>query len=201
MNIADHAALAGWLLRRGEKTLPRRAALGFRLGSVLPDCNPLTYLAGIPRHQGLHGHNAEVREEKIARYLRRAGGQGVRGFFAGLRLGIALHYLADTFTYPHHAYYPGTLKEHLAYEKKLHGEMAACLRQPSARPLCRSDAPERYAEDMQALYRRCLPGQETDSLFITTVCRVAFNSVAYPTGKEVAHREGTLDDGLVSAVR
>lgn len=201
MNIADHAALSKWLLRRAETPLPRGAAIGLFLGSVLPDCNPFTYLAGIPCHQGLHGHNAEVRGKKIARLLRRASGRGITGFFAGLRLGIALHYLTDTFTYPHHAYYPGTLKEHIAYERELHGEMATCLRRTTAHPFVRSDAPAEYAAEMLRFYRRCTPAKETDCRFIMTVCRVAFDSVAYPRREEVSVHEDSHHNGLVSAIR
>lgn len=201
MNIADHVALAEWLLRHAHRPLSRAAALGVLVGSALPDCNPFTYLSGVPCHQGLHGHNAEVREKTIGRLLRRVRRGNVGGFFAGVRLGIALHYLADAFTYPHHAYYPGTLRDHLAYERELHREMAAHLPGAEMTPVLPSGDPMAYAADMLRFYRHCPPSERTDCRFITTVCRVVFDSVTTVAESEVAVCENPHHDGLVSACR
>ena len=34
-------------------------------------------------------------------------------------IGVITHYIADYFTFPHNAQYPGTLKDHMHYEKEL----------------------------------------------------------------------------------
>lgn len=201
MNITDHVALAKQLLRHASCPLSRTASLGILVGSALPDCNPLTYLSGVPCHQGLHGHNAEVRGKTIGRLLRRMQWGNAGGFFAGVRLGIALHYLADAFTYPHHAYYPGTLRDHLAYERELHREMAEQLRQANDGNTLSSDDPLTYAADMLSFYHCCPPSVRTDCRFITTVCRVVFDSVTTVTESEVEVCEDPHHDGLVSACR
>lgn len=201
MNIKDHVALAKQLLRHAPCPLSRAASLGILVGSALPDCNPLTYLSGVRCHQGLHGHNAEVREKTIGRLLHRMRRGNVGGFFDGVRLGIALHYLADAFTYPHHAYYPGTLRDHLAYERELHREMTSQLRSANDETVLPSDDPALYVADMLAFYRCCIPSEHTDCRFILTVCRVAFDSVTAVAESEVAVREDPHHDRLVSACR
>lgn len=43
-------------------------------------------------------------------------------------MGVVLHYIADYFTYPHNAHYPGTLKDHCSYEEDLKHRMRSFVR-------------------------------------------------------------------------
>lgn len=184
METKDHFRLAKWFLRQERNRLPHTFSAGLIVGSVLPDCNPFTYLSGVRRGQGLHGHNAEVTEKKICSLL--AAGTDAESFLSGVRLGTALHYLADAFTYPHHNYYPGTLADHVAYERSLHRTFTAFLSEtePSSLPPA-TDFPAYFA-DMLSLYRQIQKNEQTDCRFITQMCGMAFAIALAPHREEEA---------------
>lgn len=69
MKKTDYFRLAKWLLQRESSRLLRGFGAGLCMDSVLPDCNPLTYLRGIRGRQGLHGHNAEITGKRICRLV------------------------------------------------------------------------------------------------------------------------------------
>ena len=124
MKRKDHKALGGYLLdsvgagdRNRISPLHRRC---FLVGCVIPDLLPFTYLRGWRESRGLRGHDAPYLKkglEKRLSRLRRFGVSGGRGWFS---LGIAMHYLADSRTYPHTCSFSGGFREHRRYEKELH---------------------------------------------------------------------------------
>ncbi len=201
METKDHLLLADRLLAGRRDGLPRGFAAGFRMGSVLPDCNPFTYFRGLRGRQGLHGHNAEITGHRICGLLARLKKCDRRGFLYGLRLGTALHYLADAFTYPHHAYYPGSLAEHVAYEVSLHRVFADRL-QGGCNPLWQEvrDFPA-YLSAMLTLYRQCRKGADTDCRFITQMCGLAYETALRRREKEDVPHEDSDYNRSVSAVR
>lgn len=201
METRDHLRLADWLLASRCDSLPHGFAAGVRLGSVLPDCNPFTYLRGLRGRQGVHGHNAEVTWRCICRLLSGVRRSGKLNFRQGLRLGTALHYLADAFTYPHHAYYPGTLAEHVAYEAALHRVFWEYLEDGCG--LLWTDASDfpGYFADMLSLYRDCRVDARTDCRFITHMCGLAFETVVARPEGGVSSDENPDYDRPVFAVR
>lgn len=201
MKTSDHLALSKWLLYRSRQPLRRSCSFGVLLGSVLPDCNLFTYLRGIPRHQGLHGHNAEATEGKVGKLIEKAQKNGISGFLRGVRFGVSLHYLADAFTYPHHAYYPGTLRDHMAYEKELHGMFERYLWESGELPWTCADDLMAYLEKMLDFYRDCHHSERTDCRFITAMCGLAFESVVNRQENEEVLHEDSDYDRLVPSVR
>ena len=202
METKDHLLLANRLLQSAQKRLPRRFVAGVRLGSILPDCNPFTYLRGIRRGQGLHGHNAEITDQKISGLISCLTQTEGVDFLCGLRLGTALHYLADAFTYPHHDYYPGTLADHVAYENVLHRAFAEYLSDDCVLTnQSASDFPA-YLRDMLALYHRCRKSEYSDCRFITHMCHIAFETVlGYQSIEEEISNENSDYNRPVPAVR
>lgn len=177
METRDHLQLVNWLLLCRGNHFSHAFAAGLRIGSVLPDCNPLTYMRGIREGQGLYGHNAEITMRKISGIVSDLSQPQEMGFLYGLRLGTALHYLADAFTYPHHAYYPGTLADHVAYERTLHGVFTDFL----TGNVILTDQAEAdftaYLCDMLVLYRKCRKSEYSDCRFITRMCHAALETV------------------------
>lgn len=202
MKTKDHVLLTEWLLEHQEKELPAGFAAGFRLGSVLPDYNPFTYLRGIigVGRGRPHGHNAEVTRHKVIMLIKRLQKKNGAGYLSGLYLGTAIHYIADAFTYPHHDYYPGTLSDHVAYEWSLHRIFAGYLSGISgtlqkaeyASACCPDRAVGEEPEDfecffdrMLGLYRASDINEYTDCRFITFMCSYVFeNAVIKLFGKE-----------------
>lgn len=201
METKDHWQLANWLLFPEEGRLPSEFATGLRIGSILPDCNPFTFLRGLRGRQGLHGHNAEITEPRINRLLSAAARPGEANFACGIRLGSALHYLADAFTYPHHAYYPGTLAEHVSYERSLHRVLTECV--ADRYQLIWTEAPDfpAYLHDMLARYVRCRKSEHSDCRFITHMCGLAFGTVLHCRMREEIHYESSDYHRPIPAVR
>lgn len=202
METKDHYQLAKWLLAR-KTGLPRGFAAGVCVGSVLPDWNPVTYIRGVRGGHGLHGHHAEIVEGRICQLLDGLKRPLPLDFASGLRIGTALHYLADAFTYPHHAYYSGSLAEHVVYEASLHRTFSEYLTVGGTFPWTHvADFPTYFA-DMLALYRKCRKDEHTDCRFITEMCALAFETVLHSgEGEEVACQNESPDyDRPVSAVR
>lgn len=202
METKDHQLLANRLLQSAQGRLPRRFAAGVRFGSILPDYNPFTYMRGIRREHGLHGHNAEITYQKISGLISCLIQTGGVDFLHGLRLGTALHYLADAFTYPHHDYYPGTLADHVAYENVLHRAFAEYLSDDCVLTnQSASDFPA-YLRDMLALYHRCRKSEYSDCRFITHMCHIAFETVLrYQNKEEEISNENSDYNRPVPAVR
>lgn len=82
----------------------------FILGNISPDINPLTYLQG-------HTYNDRISSMKklTQRFLSKKTWTKQSYY----DLGVLLHYVADSFTFPHNTTFTGTLSEHCNYEKEL----------------------------------------------------------------------------------
>lgn len=201
MKATDHWQLSNWLLLHEKEPFRHTFATGLRIGSVLPDCNLFTYLRGIRSGQGLYGHNAEITQSKICSLIFDLIKTERSGFLCGLRLGTALHYLADAFTYPHHDYYPGTLADHVTYESSLHHTFTEYLAD-GCKPTqtAATDFPM-YFGDMLALYRQCRKCERNDCRFITQMCSVMFETVLHIKEKEEMLYENSDYNRSVPAIR
>ena len=92
----------------------------FLWGCVEPDYNPFTYARGSLKRAFLREHYTENARQHLSRMTRRLKKTGARTPLQGFRLGAALHYLADSFTFSYNCDFPGNLKEHRIYEALLH---------------------------------------------------------------------------------
>ena len=126
MNILDHKRLAETILERvqGRRPVSWPEQMAFVLGNMEPDMIPLTYLHGFRKGTRFHGHNFENMHHVMGRLVKRLtkGHGGWRQYFYA---GVLTHYLADAFTYPHNQAFAGDLKEHVAYEIRMHDMWSA----------------------------------------------------------------------------
>ena len=127
MQTRDHKALALKLVGETNNDGLRRHRRAFLLGCVEPDYNLLTYVRGSIHYSAFRGHNAENVQAYIRRCIEELQHAGLRSAFSYFVLGTLLHYVADTFTYPHNTDFSGNLMEHAVYEKKLHQVFSLAL--------------------------------------------------------------------------
>ena len=130
MKQRDHRALAYYLLDcAGDKLLWKRKwhRRVFLFGCICPDYIPLTYLRGFAKSRAMHGHHAAYSGAHIRKSIKRLQEHGVWHVRDCFRLGTLMHYLADSFTYPHSASFQGDMRMHRQYEKDLHGCFAQYL--------------------------------------------------------------------------
>ena len=127
MRKKSHISLARYIVENlGDEKL-KKHKFSFYLGSVLPDIKP----SFVYKRHELDGTFSSV-----SRHIKRLSeGQKTiekpgRKYY--MDLGQISHYLADYFTFPHNAIYPGSLKEHCSYEEKLKKGLRAYLKSGEA---------------------------------------------------------------------
>ena len=170
MRTADHMNLSRYIMdQMGVGALGLNKAL-FIFGSIEPDINMLTYLRGSIRgEEKLRGHNyenARMYMEKLTKKLERGGMGSLRQSFV---LGKLVHYVADSFTYPHNSIFPGNLREHCQYETELHSYVNKMIEDGNV-DMSKLDADEditAYLGNMHDSYVEAVPGPDTDYRFIT----------------------------------
>lgn len=122
MKTEDHRALAYyWQDQIDSKgLLPRRYWKAFVLGNIEPDKNIFTYFHGLFREKKLSGHNFENSLPCIKKLLKRLENKKKMGWREFYLLGKTIHYIADSFTFPHNLSFQGNLRAHCDYERRLH---------------------------------------------------------------------------------
>lgn len=116
----DHPHYAGKRIVAINKSPRGLHRIAYLLGNVGPDFNPFTYLKRRRYEKPLAGHNYPNVEPYIQRETSRL--QRIRHWNAldYFRAGRVIHYVADSFTFPHNMGFRGGNKEHVDYEKQLH---------------------------------------------------------------------------------
>ncbi len=184
MKQKDHRALARYLM---DCVGERRVCGGvwhrrfFVLGCILPDYIPFTYLHGFRQSRAMRGHNMPYSAKQIRRGIRHLEARGVRTLKDSFRLGILMHYLADSFTYPHNAAFQGSMRDHRLYEKELHAHFKQYL-PLTARPILQP-LPQGSLGDLFAIshsqYENTAFTYEHDCRQIITTCTEVFRCLCW----------------------
>lgn len=179
MKHKDHRLLAQYLISLAPEIWrnPRRRK-AFLVGNILPDFNPITYLRGIRQSRRMAGHDFPYSEHHICRVAIRLRENGVRNIADCYSLGTLIHYLADSFTYPHTADFRDSMREHNRYERALHTVFPDCVREAEQNPV--PGSPENLEEFLSAERRRYeqAPHQmRKDGREILLVCTAIYVSI------------------------
>ncbi len=179
MKQKDHKSLAYYLIdsvgdcRVWQGRWHRRF---FLWGCIFPDFIPFTYLRGFRQSRAMLGHNARYSFSHIQRSIQKLEARTklrIRDFY---RLGTLMHYLADSFTYPHTDAFCGDLQAHRAYERDLHGQFPIYLRQD--RKITRGTLSEKslseHLLDTRNVYENTTASCEDDCRQIVHTCTEVF---------------------------
>lgn len=120
MNRLSHIYIGGYVLRQYFPDATAAQKKAFMLGCVYPDRNPFTHLKGSLRHQPFRGHNWDNAQGLIRRLCARLEGKRRLDTRSAYTLGLLLHYCCDAFTFAHNRAFCQSLKQHRAYEARLH---------------------------------------------------------------------------------
>ncbi len=151
MQKRSHALLASALLRCEGGFPARRYEIAFLIGSVQPDCNPLSYLKGSARYKKFGGHTYHNARRYIQSRVRRLHNRSRWNLWSYYTLGKLTHYIADAFTWPHNDHFPGSPLEHHTYETALRARFAEFARENT---LCHSECPADFPERLEILHER-----------------------------------------------
>jgi hypothetical protein len=114
MRKKSHISLAKYLITNLKVDDLIEHKKSFYIGSILPDLKPSFFTR---RHNIEETFEILIEEiKKITIYYDMK--QGINSYYAR-HLGVITHYLADYCTFPHNSIFPGSIKEHIFYEKKL----------------------------------------------------------------------------------
>lgn len=195
MRTADHMNLSRYIMDHMDAGASKLQKAAFIFGSVEPDINMLTYFRGsIHGEEKLRGHNYEnvmKYMEKLTKKLEKGGMETVRQSFL---LGKLVHYVADSFTYPHNNIFPGNLKEHCRYETELHDYVNKMISSVGVNMDSIDDGRDivEYLRELHDRYVSETPGCENDYRHITHAISVVTErfwqteSVSVPSMRDVA---------------
>lgn len=140
----------------------------FTFGCVQPDYNKLSYLKGFSARRNLKGHTYNSSSSYISETAEKLQNKGNWTLWDYYRLGKVMHYLSDSFTYPHNEDFCGTFAEHREHEAQLHLLYADCLEQYDVESS--KDYPENIGEYVAVYHRQYMFSAgdvNTDAEFIT----------------------------------
>ena len=114
MNMRSHLALAVYLSERLDLR-----SFAFIFGNVQPDLAVYSYLKGSTSGRKAHGHDYRNMLPRIVSVLSKLEQGKGEGIVHSYRLGKLMHYIADSFTFPHNEIFRGSLRAHIHYEDDL----------------------------------------------------------------------------------
>lgn len=127
MRKKSHISLAKYIVGSLKEQDLLKHKKAFYLGSILPDCKP-SFLT--ERHE-IEGTFTKVQGNLKKLVEKRQDAEiNMRVFYR--HLGEIIHYVADYFTFPHNAHYPGSLKDHCVYEEHLKDSLREYIRSGEA---------------------------------------------------------------------
>ena len=186
MQKRSHFQFAKALLRGRNGFSARRYELAFLIGSVQPDCNPLSYLKGSIRHQKFGGHTYNNARTYIERRVRRLKNRKHWTMWQYYTLGKLTHYVADAFTYPHNSHFPGTPLDHHNYETALRIRFAAYLK---AHPYCYACPCREFPRALYGLHESYMSapgGLDRDIRYILAAGRMLLTGCGTPLAGHTA---------------
>lgn len=156
MQTKDHRLLGCYILNKFYSDLDCISRKLFLLGCVEPDWNVVTYVRGSLKYQFMRGHNALNAKKHFKHLLLKLRKTGVNTPAGWFRLGAALHYLADSFTFAHNSFFSGNLSEHRLYEQYLHHVFTKYLSKEHTECLTIDEkCHERYINDSRSYLTDC----------------------------------------------
>ena len=188
MKQRDHRALAYYL----QEVFSEKDFLEgwrwrfFLIGNICPDYNLFTYMRGMRKSRGMLGHNLPYSQEYIQKRLKKLQRDGIRSFRDFFLLGTLMHYLADSFTYPHTLSKGIPIELHRAYEWRLHSLMKARLQEKEREvlfPSCQRNDLISFLGSKRNEYEKMERGVRTDCMMILSVCTAVFEVLCKIEGK------------------
>ena len=182
MKRKDHTALARYLLDseagREHWKSPLRRRL-FLCGCISPDYLPTTYLCGFFKKGAMQGHHEKNSKRKIERLILRLRDGKPHRAWNCYRLGILIHYVADSFTYVHTEGFEGSIREHRRYERVLHHCFGGFLGEgkKAAHPCGEGSSGADLLVVLRAAYEAEPVSTERDCRHIVASCQALFSGI------------------------
>ena len=172
MKKKDHLMLASFILDLFDSSVLTLHSAAFTAGCIEPDLNVFSYLRGSRKEKKFHGHNAGNCRTHLEKLLGKIEGRGLTSGYDCFLLGVAVHYIADSFTAVHNTdILDVDVKTHLEYENRLHEELMRALSKPFIfEQNTMNTSLKDYVTDNHHSYSASAPSTKNDSSYIVKTC-------------------------------
>ena len=185
MKKKDHLLLASFILDLFDSSVLTLHSAAFTAGCIEPDLNVFSYLRGSRKEKKFHGHNAGNCRTHLEKLLGKIEGRGLTSGYDCFLLGIAVHYIADSFTAVHNTdILDVDVKTHLEYENRLHEELMRALSKPFIfeQDMLNTSLKD-YVTDNHHSYSASAPSTKNDcSYIVKTCCAVTLGALMLSQG-------------------
>ena len=182
MRKKSHISLARYIVANTKDEELKKHRLSFYIGSILPDCKP----SFVYKRHEISGTFPLVKKNIEYLVEGKKNHTPTRKRMYYKNLGEITHYVADYFTFPHNKTYPGSLKDHCAYEEKLKQDLRAFLKTEKAKQIGREkdrdfDSLEElfsYVKQQHEAYLKKRSNVEKDIEHIVVINRQLVDAIA-----------------------
>ena len=185
MKKKDHLMLASFILDLFDSSVLRLHSAAFTAGCIEPDLNVFSYLRGSRKEKKFHGHNAGNCRTHLEKLLGKIEERGLTSGYDCFLLGVAVHYIADSFTAVHNTdILDVDVKKHLEYENRLHEELMRALSKPFIfEQDMLSTSLKDYVTDNHHSYSASARSTKNDcSYIVKTCCAVTLGAIVLSQG-------------------
>lgn len=178
MRKKSHISLAWYLMNSEGMELLGSHKGSFYIGSILPDCVP-SFL--VRKHT--FEDSFDILKKEFSKLISHFDSKKVADCYFCRHLGVIVHYIADYFTFPHNANYPGKLKDHCIYEEELKHAIRSYVHSPEAikkrlgGTVYSSDAILKFVQRMHEIYTRMQSVVKRDCEYIVELCHTVVDAI------------------------
>lgn len=178
MRKKSHISLAWYLINSEGMELLGNHKGSFYIGSILPDCIPSFF---VRKHT--FEDSFDILEKELEKLVAHFDEKKEADRYFCRHLGVITHYIADYFTFPHNANYPGKFKDHCIYEEELKHAMRSYVHSPEAikkrlgETVYSSDAILKFVRRMHEIYTRMQSVVKRDCEYIVELCHTVVDAI------------------------
>ncbi|NNJ33041.1 zinc dependent phospholipase C family protein [Lacrimispora defluvii] len=199
MKTIDHKNLADYLLESTFKSGITRYRKAFVIGCIVPDYIPITYMRGFIKSKEFKGHNTESSKKYIEKRIKKLEKRKLKTSVDFFRIGIMIHYIADSFTYPHNETFCGNVRTHIAYEYELHKTFNSILKRncEKKKEIKITELLE-YIKNQHVCYDQAEQSFINDCNFILNVCLNVLNTLMNSEEYQKLNNEKVINELITS---
>lgn len=178
MRKKSHISLAWYLMNSEGMELIGSHKGSFYIGSILPDCVPSFF---VRKHT--FEDSFDILKKELGKLVSHFDVRKGADCYFCRHLGVIVHYIADYFTFPHNANYPGKLKDHCVYEEELKHAIRSYVHSPEAirkrlaETVHSPGAILNFVQRMHEIYTRMQSAVSRDCEYIVGLCHTVVDAI------------------------
>ncbi len=178
MRKKSHISLAWYLMNSEGMEMLGSHKGSFYIGSILPDCVPSFF---VRKHT--FEDSFDILKKELGKLVSHFDVRKGADCYFCRHLGVIVHYIADYFTFPHNANYPGKLKDHCVYEEELKHAIHSYVHSPEAirkrlaETVHSPGAILNFVQRMHEIYTRMQSVVNRDCEYIVELCHTVVDAI------------------------